>query len=354
MTECETKSALSPQGTPYDKLSHFVNVDGQHLFTRNWEPSEEIETRAVALICHGLGEHCGRYDTLAEVLVAKGIWVYTHDHVGHGQSEGIRLDVTDFGIFIRDVLQHTDIIKEKHPGLPIFLIGHSMGGTIAILTMIERKADFAGCVLIGAAIVINPDEATPFKVFLARVSAYLFPQFGIAALDPKLLSRDPKQVEDYASDPLVYHGKIKARIASQLVKGMDNIASFMGGIEWPVLILHGEMDRLTSNAGSKLLHEKIKSKDKTLKIYPGYYHVLHREIPSDAAIVKEDIASWIEERIDKKPAEANDTDTVVEEKKETNKENDQETTKEEPTKDSQVAESAKADNDVGVEVKHEE
>ncbi|XP_071960927.1 monoglyceride lipase-like [Antedon mediterranea] len=334
MTDVKTKSALSPQGKPYDELSHFINADGNHIFTKCWEPSADVETRALVLIAHGISEHCGRYDPLAEVLVAKGIRTFAHDHLGHGQSEGARIDVTDFNIFVRDVLQHAGMIKEKHSGLPLFLIGHSMGGTIAILSMNKKPTEFAGCVLIAAATQINPAEATPFRLFLAKASAYMMPQVGIVAIEPKWISRYPEEVEDYANDPLNYHGKVKARISVQVLKGIDNVFKSIDSIEWPVLILHGDKDHLVLLEGSKVMHERIKSKDKTLKIYPEHFHALHREIPEDAEKVRKDILNWIEERIDRKPEVAGEEETneVTTEKKESEKEKKVEETKEENEK----------------------
>ncbi|XP_065790114.1 monoglyceride lipase isoform X3 [Muntiacus reevesi] len=157
----ERSPRLTPQNVPYQDLPHLVNADGQYLFCRYWKPSGA--PRALVFVSHGAGEHCGRYDELAQMLVGLGLLVFAHDHVGHGQSEGERMVVSDFHVFIRDVLQHVDAVQKDHPGLPVFLLGHSMGGAISILTAAERPGHFSGMVLISPLVVANPDSATLFK-----------------------------------------------------------------------------------------------------------------------------------------------------------------------------------------------
>ncbi|XP_070557884.1 monoglyceride lipase-like [Ptychodera flava] len=296
----------SPQGVPYSELPHFVNKDGLHIYTRCWGPEDGTTPRGLVMVLHGFGEHCGRYDVVAAPLVGSGMMVFAHDHVGHGQSEGTRVDIKDFHIYIRDSLQHLDIMTDKYPGLPVFLIGHSMGGSIAILTALERPEQFAGVVLIAPAVRANPETATPCLVFLAKITAFLFPQLQIDSIKPEYVSRDPKEVELYRTDPLIWHGGLKARFSVQALRGFQEIEERLPEITWPFLVQQGDKDKLVEVAGSRLLAEKAASTDKQYQEYPDHFHALHREPPEYAAVVIRDLTSWIVQRMDQNPAKPED------------------------------------------------
>uniref|UniRef100_A0A7N5K2A1 Monoglyceride lipase n=1 Tax=Ailuropoda melanoleuca TaxID=9646 RepID=A0A7N5K2A1_AILME len=222
---------------------------------------------ALIFVSHGAGEHCGRYDELAQMLAGLGLLVFAHDHVGHGQSEGERMVVSDFHVFIRDVLQHVDTMQKDYPGLPVFLLGHSMGGAIAILTAAERPSHFSGMVLISPLVLANPESATTFKVFAAKVLNLVLPNMSLGPIDSSVLSRNKTEVDLYNSDPLICHAGLK-----------------------------GSADRLCDSKGAYLLMESAKSQDKTLKIYEGAYHVLHKELPEVTNSVFREINMWVSQR----------------------------------------------------------
>ncbi|XP_002740294.1 monoglyceride lipase-like [Saccoglossus kowalevskii] len=289
--------ATSPQGVPYEQLAHYVNADGQCIFTRCWAPPTDIEIRALCLVLHGAAEHSGPYDRLAIPLTGCGVMVYAHDHVGHGQSQGDQMDITDFNIYIRDTLQHVDVITSKHPNLPIFLFGHSLGGAIAILTAMERPEQFTGVVMTGPAITVHKKLTSSLTMNLLRFTSYWFPKHELDKINPEHVSRDPKEVELYRTDPLVWHGGLKARFVAKATAAFQQIQNNMSSIEWPFLILHGDADNLCDINGSKMLVERAKSTDKHLQVYPGHYHALICEPPKDAAVVIRDITSWIVRRI---------------------------------------------------------
>ncbi|XP_006823487.1 monoglyceride lipase-like [Saccoglossus kowalevskii] len=275
--------ATSPQGIPYKDLKHFVNVDGQCIYTRGWAPSDNIKLRGLCLILHGATEHSGRFSKIAIPLTGLGVMVYAHDHVGHGQSEGDRVDITDFHIYVRDTLQHVDIIKEKYPKLPIFLIGNSMGGAIAILTAMERPKQFTSVVTIGPAIKLN--------------ESLISDSYQNKKIIPETLTRDPKEIELFRTDPLVYHDVMKPRFLSQLHSATMEIQSKMASVCWSFFILHGDADVLCDIEGSKMMVEKAQSTDKRLQVYPGHYHALAAEPPQNAVVVLRDITSWIGTRL---------------------------------------------------------
>nr|XP_014338310.1 PREDICTED: monoglyceride lipase isoform X2 [Bos mutus] len=260
----ERPPRLTPQNVPYQDLPHLVNADGQHLFCRYWRPLSA--PRALVFVSHGAGEHCGRYDELAQMLVGLGLLVFAHDHVGHGQSEGERMVVSDFHVFIRDVLQHVDAVQKDHPGLPIFLLGHSMGGAICILTAAERPGHFSGMVLISPLVVANPDSATLLKVDI------------------------------YNTDPLVCRAGLKVCFGNQLLNAVSRVERALPKLTLPFLLLQGSADRLCNSRGAYLLMESARSQDKTLKIYEGAYHILHKELPEVTSSVFREINTWVSQR----------------------------------------------------------
>uniref|UniRef100_A0A8C2S443 Monoglyceride lipase n=1 Tax=Capra hircus TaxID=9925 RepID=A0A8C2S443_CAPHI len=283
----ERSPRLTPQNVPYQDLPHLVNADGQHLFCRYWKPSGA--PRALVFVSHGAGEHCGRYEELAQMLVGLGLLVFAHDHVGHGQSEGERMVVSDFHVFIRDVLQHVDAVQKDHPGLPVFLLGHSMGGAICILTAAERPGHFSGMVLISPLVVASPDSATLFKVFAAKVLNLVLPNMSLGRIDSSVLSRNKTEVDIYNSDPLVCRAGLKVCFGIQLLNAVSRVERALPKLTLPFLLLQGSADRLCDSRGAYLLMESAKSQDKTLKIYEGAYHILHKELPEVTSSVFREI-----------------------------------------------------------------
>ncbi|XP_022377186.1 monoglyceride lipase isoform X3 [Enhydra lutris kenyoni] len=260
----ESSPRRTPQSVPYQDLPHLVNADGQYLFCRYWKPMGT--PKALIFVSHGAGEHCGRYDELAQMLMGLGLLVFAHDHVGHGQSEGERMVVSDFHVFVRDVLQHVDIMQKDYPGLPVFLLGHSMGGAIVILTAAERPSHFSGMVLISPLVLANPESATTFKVEL------------------------------YNTDPLICRAGLKVCFGIQLLNAISRVERALPKLTLPFLLLQGSADRLCDSKGAYLLMESAKSQDKTLKIYEGAYHILHKELPEVTNSVFREINMWVSQR----------------------------------------------------------
>ncbi|KAJ8301320.1 hypothetical protein KUTeg_020307 [Tegillarca granosa] len=233
--------------------------------------------KGLVFICHGAAEHCLCYNELAENIKQKGYYVFAHDHVGHGQSQGDRVHIEDFSQYTRDVFHHIEMVKKRFSDkLPVFIIGHSMGGAISIVAAMEKPKYFTSVILIGPAIVGSPEAASPMKIFLGKIIAKIFPQMPVLKLDTKAISRDPEVVKKYEDDPLAYHGGLKASLSIlmfkidgrwgvALLKAMEQMEKGMESIEWSFFVLHGDQDRMCDVRGSKMLYEKAASKDKKLK-----------------------------------------------------------------------------------------
>ena len=265
---------------------------GAQLHVTHWLPAGR--PRAVVLLAHGYAEHAGRYDHVAKRLTDAGYALYAIDHWGHGRSDGTPGFVPRFSAFTDGMAELLTLVEVNHADTPRLLLGHSMGGLIATLFLIERQQAFVAAALSGPAIL----PAAPPSRFTVWISSFLsrfFPRLGVLALDASGVSRDPAVVAAYQADPLVYPGKIGARLGKEFMDAMAAAQAGAPTITLPILIQHGEADRLTAPDGSRYLFEHVSSADKTLKIYPGLFHEIYNEPEQDAVL--DDLLGWLDAHI---------------------------------------------------------
>ena len=268
----------------------FDAADGRRLFEQRWLPAGE--PRAHLAIVHGYAEHSGRYAHVGEALAARGYAVHALDLRGHGRSDGDRAIVRSFDEFLEDVRAFLRRVREHAGARPVFLLGHSMGGTIVTLELAVDKPQLAGALLSGGVLT---SAGTP-RIVRAIVGLFgrLFPKLPIVKLDAAHVSRDPAVVERYEHDPLVFRGRIRAGIIAAMGRAVRRIERDAGAIALPMLIMHGTEDLLASPDGSKLLFDAIASSDKTLKVYDGLHHEILNEPEQDQVIA--DMAAWMDAR----------------------------------------------------------
>ncbi|HDP68283.1 MAG TPA: alpha/beta hydrolase [Candidatus Marinimicrobia bacterium] len=266
----------------------FRNYDGEELFEQAWMP--EDNPRAVLLLIHGLGEHSGRYEHVAEFFTAQGIGIETYDLRGHGKSEGRRAYVNAFDDYLRDMDIFYKRFLERHAERLVFLYGHSMGATIASLFAITRKPEFRGMILSGALLRMGAD-ISPLLIKMSGIIGKYAPKMKTTRLDSASLSRDPQVVKDYDADPLNYRAGFPARTGYELIIAMQRIQAQIEQITLPILIMHGSADKITNPEGSQILYNTVGSKDKTIKFYNGFYHEIHNE--PERQTVFSDMLDWI-------------------------------------------------------------
>ncbi|XP_074645408.1 monoglyceride lipase-like [Tubulanus polymorphus] len=279
-------------------MSTMRNADGQELFCRIWRPN--TEPKALIFLCHGFGEHSGAYiyDTfVSQEFLKDGYLVFAHDHIGHGQSSGDRVHIDHFVTYCRDVKQHVTEMKEKYPSLPVFTYGHSMGGLISLRTAMMYKDIFDGVILSSPAIIIGTDFLPRTKVFLAKAVSWLVPQLEIATVDGTLMTRDEEVLNKGASDKLNWSGGVKAKWTTCILDSIDFVLDNANMIDFPLLVLNGDADKICDVSGAQLIYDKSNSPDKQLKVYPGYFHELHSEPGDDRIVVMNDVRQWITERL---------------------------------------------------------
>lgn len=265
---------------------------GSQLFYQSWHP--EPKPKAVILLVHGYAEHSGRYAEFAGFCGQQGYAVYAMDHWGHGQSSGTPGFVPEFSVFLDGVDALLAIIKRDHPSLPVVLVGHSMGGLISTRYLQRNQDAFCAAVLSGPAIKAA-EEPSAFMLGLSRFLSRFLPKTGVLALDSQAVSRDPVVVKNYLDDPLVYNGKMSARLASEMLGNMTEAQNDLQKITLPILFLHGEEDTLAAAEGSTVGHEGVASEDKAITIYPELYHEIFNE-PERIAVMT-DMTNWLEVRV---------------------------------------------------------
>ena len=161
----------------------------------------------MVVIAHGAGEHSGRYTHVAQRLVDEGYAVYAIEHRGHGRSQGPRALIDRIDNAVADLDRLVPLASDAHPGAPVFLLGHSMGGTIALSYALAHQERLAGLVLSGPLAALEAVPAADADRPPGRCRS-LAPRTPLIAIDSSLVSRDPAVVSDYRSDPLVHHGKL--------------------------------------------------------------------------------------------------------------------------------------------------
>jgi len=267
---------------------YFNGYNNLKLYYQSWLPSDK--PRVVLLIVHGLAEHSGRYSSLASHFTDRGFAVHSFDQRGHGKSEGLPGYVNRFSEYLADLEIFSNLITNKYKDSNTFLFGHSVGGLIAAAYAYDHQDSFSGLIFSGA--TIKPGSSlSSVKILMARILSLILPRIGVDTIDATSVSRDQNVVNAYINDPLVYHGKISARLGAELIGAMQKLNKQLPQIELPTLIMHGTSDRLSYPEGSRLLHSQIGSNDKTLKEYDNFFHEILNE-PGRFQVLN-DMESWL-------------------------------------------------------------
>jgi alpha-beta hydrolase superfamily lysophospholipase len=242
--------------------------------------------RFVALVAHGYGEHAGRYGHVAERLVAEGATVYAPDFEGHGLSQGdrARFDTIDD---LADELASVDkAARDAHPGLPVILLGHSLGGLISTRFVQRDQPHLAALVLSGPVVGGNPQVE-------ALLSMDPMPEVPI---DPSILSRDKAVGEAYASDELVYHGGFHRETLAAIFAGARTVAAGPSFGDLPTLWIHGEGDVLAPLDATKEAMKHLRGSRIEEHVYPGAQHEILNEINKEEVL--DDVVRFLREALE--------------------------------------------------------
>jgi alpha-beta hydrolase superfamily lysophospholipase len=270
----------------------FLGRKNLNLYYQSWSP-DGIPI-AVLVVVHGLAEHSGRYANLVNYFVPRGYAVCSFDLRGHGKSEGTRGYVERFSYYVDDLKTFCDKVCNEHKNTRVFMVGHSMGSAIAIAYAIKYQNELDGLILSGATLKAGASISSLDKL-MAKVLSVVLPKMGVAVLDASAISRDKAVVDAYVNDPLVYRGKVSARLGAEILSMIEKLPKQIPQISLPILIMHGVIDRLSDPASSKMLYELVQSKDKTLKMYENFYHEIFND--PERQKVFSDMETWLKHHV---------------------------------------------------------
>jgi len=275
--------------------------DGLDLALYRWPASaSHFAPQATVALAHGLAEHAGRYSPLAARLNAAGIELVSIDLRGHGHPPGPRAWIESIDDYLLDF--EALLGAAARPRIPFFLMGHSMGGTIAALYAAERLAQAAAHREPPAGLILSSPALAPgrdvprWMIAASQLVSRIWPRYPAMKIDPLLLARDPAVVEANRSDPLVHHGPIPARTGAEILVAMTRIANARAALSLPVLVFHGSDDKLTEPEGSREFAGRVGSVDCTLAIHEGSYHETLNDL--DRTRVIDALIRWIVARLD--------------------------------------------------------
>ena len=266
----------------------FSGVRGVPIAHREWLP--DGDARGTVVIAHGINEHSGRYEHVAERLVRDRWMVAAPDHRGHGLSGGRRAAVERFDDWITDLDSYIRGILTAAPH-PLFLLGHSLGGLIATVYALRHQDALDGLILSSPS-VMPPAKMSPTTLRAGRFLSRWASNLPVVALRLDAVSRDPAVVDAYRADPLVHLGKVRARTGAEILRAIDEVRRDISRLHLPVLTVQGTVDLLVDPGAARWVDGHVGSEDHTLRIYEGLYHEVFNEPERD--VVLDDLAGWLD------------------------------------------------------------
>jgi alpha-beta hydrolase superfamily lysophospholipase len=286
---------VKADSAPSAQATHHVegrapSADGLSLHWQAWVPDAP---RAALLFVHGLHDHSGRYRGPAEHFSARGYACYALDTRGHGRSEGPRVHVERFDAFVDDALAVRDLVRERHPQLPVFLVGHSQGGLVVLRAALRSPEDVAGIVAVSPFLGVHP-RSSKARQWAARALAPIAPGLLLTnPIDIRLLSRDPAVGRAYAEDPLVSHTASPGWFVATLQAQRD-VDTGAASLRLPVLVLAAGDDRIVDPDAARRWASRAPADRVTYMPWPGLYHELLNE--PERLEVYEAIERWLRAR----------------------------------------------------------
>ncbi len=268
----------------------FQSFGGLNIHLRSWQPKDA--PRAVIAICHGVNSHGGQYLWPAGQFADKGYAVYALDLRGRGKSDGERFYVENVAEYVADVAGMIAIAKERNPGVPVYLLGHSAGGVVACSYALDHQAEIDGLICESFAFQV---PAPGFALAAIKGISHVAPRLGVLTLHMKDFTRDPVALKALEDDPLTKDEVQPAMTVAALVRADERLRDSFDQITLPVLIMHGTADKATVCQGSEFFHQHAGSRDKTLKLYRDHFHDLLNDIGKEE--VMGDIVGWLEGRL---------------------------------------------------------
>ncbi|MEX0685749.1 MAG: lysophospholipase [Balneolales bacterium] len=269
----------------------FSNKKEIKINAKKWLPKNKI--KSCIFLLHGYAEHSGRFADLIQEFTTSGHAVYAMDYEGHGQSEGVRGCAGSFFDLIADTALFFTRAYRDHDDKKWFILGHGLGGNIAIklASMFPQYLD--GLILTSPAIMI--DRKIPKLIQdMAKHIGSIYEHMPVMRLDNRAISRSKDVVDEYNNDPLVYHGCIRAGMALCYRQSVEQATFVLNQLVMPIWVGHGSFDTLHDPAGSAFIINRVSVEDKTLKIYDKLFHNILNE--PERFTIMDEIINWIDHR----------------------------------------------------------
>lgn len=271
--------------------TQWVDTDGLKFYARGWEPDKKPKA-AVALL-HGLGEHTGRFAHVGAAFSQAGYALMGLDLRGHGRSGGPRGHTPSADAFMRDIDLLFQHLRERYPGLPLFLYGHSLGAILGLYYTLRRRPNVVGVIASGPALHSSIETQTA-KVMLSKVLGSLAPTLSIpSGLDASRLSKDPEVEKRYRGDPLV-HDKVTMGFGKTMLDVNRWTLQHAAEFPVPLLLSHGAEDAIAMPSSSREFAAAAGDKA-TLLMWDGLYHEAHNE--ARQADVLQAYIDWMNARL---------------------------------------------------------
>jgi alpha-beta hydrolase superfamily lysophospholipase len=268
----------------------FDGKSGTKIYYQSWKP-EKVEAAVVGV--HGAAEYSGRYAHVARHFGSARIAFYALDHRGHGLSEGVRGHVDHFDDYVEDLDVFVGMVKAWEKRKKVFLLGHSLGGTISIAYALKHPKKIDGMILsspgLKPAVEVPPEFVKTVMEFSKGNPTKEIPN----EVDPYALSHDKEVCEEYSKDPLVFK-TVTARFAAEFLAITEKLMENAGKLRVPTLLLAGGDDKLVDPGGSKEFARRVTLKDFEVKVYEGFYHELFNEVGKEK--VFRDVDAWLKPR----------------------------------------------------------
>ena len=269
----------------------FLGAGGARLYRQVWRPAGA--TRAALVNLHGLGDHSGLYPTVVDHFTARGVVVHAPDLRGNGRSPGQRAYIARWDVFREDLHRFVEVVREEEFGLPVFLLGNSLGGLIVLEYALEHSAGIRG--VIAASPPLGAIGVPAPLLAMGRVMSRILPRFALrTGLDLAGLARDPEVIRTVLTDPL-FHRWGTARLSTELAAAIERVQAGAPRFPMPVLVLHGSADRMVLPEGSRQFIDRVGHPDRQLLEYPGGLHVLFADLDREQVLT--DVERWIMARL---------------------------------------------------------
>jgi alpha-beta hydrolase superfamily lysophospholipase len=282
-------------------LAPLTSADGDNLAVQDWALPSGVKPRGTVLIVHGLGEHAGRYHHVALRLNAWGYHVRGYDHYGHGDSGGVRGALPDDYKLLDDLADVVDNTRARMAQAgqtqPLILLGHSMGGLVALQFVLR------GLRLVDALVLTSPAldaGLSTFQKLLLAALPKIAPNLRVGnGLKPQFISHDPAVVGRYKADPLV-HDRISARLANWIyTQGQEALANG-AMLQTPTLLMYAGQDKLVNPQGSADFAQAVAAhatanQHLQTHCFAHMYHEILNE--PDADLVFEHLGQWLAQRV---------------------------------------------------------